>query len=706
MEVAQVPEPILQRGQVLVHTEFSFVSPGTERAINELASQSMIGKARARPDLLRRVVEKARREGLESAVRAVQSRLEVPSATGYSAAGRVAAIDPAVRGLRVGERVACAGVGYANHAEVNAVPQLLVARIPDGVTTADASSVALGAIAMQGVRTVAPQYAEIVVVIGLGMIGLLTVQLCRAAGAVVIGVDPISGRGDLATKLGAVCSSTPGDAAALVDRITEGRACDAVLIAASTKTSQPVELAGTVARRKGRVVVVGAVGMTIPRDVYYKKELSLHLSTSYGPGRYDHAYEEEGVDYPYAYVRWTETRNMEAYLLALARKEVVVEPLIEQRVPIENAAGAYGRLLHSDPPPLGIVIEYGRGSGPGTEAQPRPETGVKTSVSPISKSATCVRTGIIGAGAFAQSVLLPRLASMDSVKMVAVASGKGVSALAASRRFRIPHVSDSAEELCQRDDVDAVVIATRHEDHARVVLLALESGKHVFVEKPLCVTEDELSQIGARARSRPELACQVGFNRRFAPLAEAMKSQWGSAGGVSEILYRVAAGSVPDGHWTLSAHEGGRLIGEVCHFIDFCLWLVGETPTEVTTRSLGVGNNAGGQGFLVSLGFPSGARAQIPYIVDNARGIAKEACEVHGSGVSAALDDFRKLRVWRGGRTLTKRLLLRQDKGHRAELEHFARWCLGARPTTISFEDAAASMSVTLRANAQLTTPS
>src|SRR2546422_5587402 len=514
MEVAQVPEPILQRGQVLVHSEFSFVSPGTERAINDLAGQSMIGKARARPDLLRRVVEKARREGLESAVRAVQSRLDVPSATGYSAAGRVAAIDPAVRGLRVGERVACAGVGYANHAEVNAVPQLLVARIPDGVTTADASSVALGAIAMQGVRTVAPQYAEIVVVIGLGMIGLLTVQLCRAAGAVVIGVDPISGRGDLATRLGAVGSSTPGDAAALVDRITEGRACDAVLIAASTKTSQPVELAGTVARRKGRVVVVGAVGMTIPRDLYYKKELSLHLSTSYGPGRYDHGYEEEGVDYPYAYVRWTETRNMEAYLLALARKDVVVEPLIEQRVPITSAAGAYARLLHSDPPPLGIVIDYGRNSRPRTEDRNQSGAGTlfTASVSPIPRSATCVRVGIIGAGAFAQSVLLPRLVSVDRVKMVAVTSGKGVSALAASRRFKIPHVLNSAEELCRREDLDAVVIATRHEDHARLVLLALESGKQVFVEKPLCVTEEELSRISARARSSPELACQVGRN--------------------------------------------------------------------------------------------------------------------------------------------------------------------------------------------------
>ena len=573
-EVAEVPPPALRPGGVLVRTAASLVSAGTERAMVELAAKSLLGKARERPDLVRQVVAKARRDGVAATVETVRRRLDVPVPLGYSSAGTVIAAGEGAEGLRPGDRVACAGAGYALHAEVVFVPRMLTVPLPPAVSFEEGAFTTVGAIALQGLRLAAPELGETVAVIGLGLVGLLAVGLARAAGCRVVGMDPDARRCRLAEALGATAAA--GDAEgflAACRAATGGRGADRVVIAASTASAEPVALAGEAARDRGAVVAVGAVGLTLPRKPYYDKELSFRVSRSYGPGRYDPGYEEGGHDYPAGYVRWTENRNLEAVVALIAEGKLAVAPLISHRFPIAEAEGAYELIgSGSTEPSLGVVITYpaGEGHATGSPVEPTaPATAAggaptaapseRTAASPHPASPLAV--GVLGAGQFAAGMLIPILAKLPGVTLRTVCTAGGVQARHAAKRFGFTSATTDEAEVLADPAVTAVVIATRHHLHARQVLAALRAGKAVFVEKPLCLTEEELVEIAGelalreRADGRPAQLL-VGYNRRFAPMALAMKEHFAGAGEPLLLDCRINAGFIPPEHWVHDPAQG------------------------------------------------------------------------------------------------------------------------------------------------------
>ncbi|HYE15335.1 MAG TPA: bi-domain-containing oxidoreductase, partial [Pyrinomonadaceae bacterium] len=557
VEVADVPAPALRRGRVLVRAAASLISAGTERAAVGDNRKGLLGRAVAQPELVRKAVARAREEGLMSAVEAVRSKLEESVALGYSAAGVVVGVGEGVEGFRAGDRVACAGLGYASHAEVLSVPKNLCARVPEGVELSEAAYATLGAIALQGVRLAAPTLGESVVVVGLGLLGQLATQLLTANGCRVFGVDPDAGRVALARSLGADdgCAPDEGAARKILDW-SRGRGADAVLITAATESSQPVVLAGEVSRLKGRVVVVGQVGMEVPRDLYFRRELSLQVSMSYGPGRYDPEYEERGHDYPVAYVRWTEGRNIEAFLDLLAAGRVNVSRLTTHRFPVEEGAQAY-RLITGEAgePYLGVLLEYDAERELGRRFSLKPRAAESVDERAAASKAAAVRIGLVGAGGYATAMLLPQFKAAGA-ELVSIATASGVSALNVGRRFGFESCASTAEEVIEDPSVNLVVVATRHDSHARLARLALEAGKSVFVEKPLALSEEELEGVlGAARRSAGRL--MVGFNRRFSPLAVKAKEFFEGRRWPLSIVYRVNTGRVPREHWSQNPVEGG-----------------------------------------------------------------------------------------------------------------------------------------------------
>ena len=670
LEVAEVPAPGIEPGCVLVLTRASLVSAGTEKSAMELAQKSLLAKARARPDLVKKVLEKVARDGLVSAGKAAFARLDAPQPLGYACAGRVLAVGEGVSGFSVGDRVACAGAGLANHAELNLVPHHLCAKIPAGVPDEQAAFATLGAIALHALRQAQPTLGETFAVIGLGLLGQLVAQLLRAHGCTVLGVDLDARKVALAGQLGASAISRDGDVAGRALSLTQGRGVDGVIIAASTASSDPLELAGVLARDRARVVALGATGLTIPRRPYFDKELVLLQSRSYGPGRYDPVYEERGVDYPLGYVRWTEGRNLEAFLGQLGEGRVDVQALISHRFPIERATEAYA-LLSGDtrppgePEPLGIVLTYDAGEDSARTLRlsaPAPRKGA-------------LRVGVLGAGAFASGTLLPLLAAMKDVQLSAIASARGLTARHLAARHGIARATTDAEALCADAELDAVVIATRHHLHAGQAERALRAGKHVYVEKPLALTLEELEGVAAASRASGRTLF-VGFNRRFAPLTELLVRAFAGRNGPLAIHVRVNAGEIPAGSWLHDpAQGGGRLLGEACHFIDLCAALAGSPPVTVFAQGLGPGGGARGDDqALISLSFADGSAAQIMYLTGGDAGLGKERVEVHGGGTSAVLEDFRRLEVRHAGKLTTHRPLA-QDKGHRAALVAFVRAC-------------------------------
>jgi threonine dehydrogenase-like Zn-dependent dehydrogenase len=544
IRVVEVPSPAVRPGFVLVRNAYSVISSGTERGALRLASKSLIGKARERPDLVRKVLRKASEDGLWSAVQAVQTRLEQPATPGYSCAGTILETGEGVNDLRPGDRVACAGANFATHAEVVCVPVNLCVRVPGDVPLDEAAFVTLGAIALQGLRVAQIQFGEVVLVIGLGVVGQLAAQLLKAAGCKVVGMDPLNARAQLARQLGADVAVGPDAVASAVDSLTGGHGADAVIVTAATTSSQPVALAGELARDKGRVVLVGAVGMDVPRRPYYEKELELRLSRSYGPGRYDPAYEEQGRDYPYGYVRWTERRNMQAFVDAVAGGRLSLAPLVTHRFPVEEAERGYGLLGRSvDEAVMAIVLSY-----------PQPiqeQSGARTLQfgEPREPRPGAPRLGVLGAGTFAQSVLLPRLKRLP-VELVGVATSTGHGARQAGERFGFRYCATDVERVLSDPEIDAVVIATRHDSHADLVARALRRGKDVFVEKPLAVTRGELAAVldawietGCRGR------VQVGFNRRFAPMMRRIQEELGGRRSPLVANWRVNAGPLPRDSW-------------------------------------------------------------------------------------------------------------------------------------------------------------
>lgn len=657
-----VPIPQLQQGGALVRTTASLVSAGTEKMIVDIAKKSIVGKAKARPDLVKQVVRKMQQEGIQTTLQKVFSKLDTPIPLGYSAAGTVIALGSKVIGVRPGDRVACGGAGYANHSEVNYVPQNLFVRIPDGVDDVDASFVTVGAIALQGVRQAMPTLGERVAVLGLGLIGQLTVQLLKANGCKVLGSDISPDRIALAKTLGADTTCASGDLREAADAFSAGCGLDAVIITASTSSNEPIDIAGEILRAKGRVVVVGQVGMNIPRNTYYRKELDLRLSMAYGPGRYDPRYEEEGIDYPLPYVRWTEQRNFEAFLGLVAEGRVTPKALLTHSFSFDDALKAYDLLSgKTSEPYLGIVLTY-----PNTCAL---QATIPLTAKPLKKSS--ITLGCIGAGNFAKGVLLPAFKDAKGFEFGALITATGISAHTTGKKYGFRASGTDADKLFSNGQIDAVVITSRHNDHAEYVIKSLRAGKHVFVEKPLCLSYDELEQIShAVAAAGGDATLMVGFNRRFSRLIGELKDYLPPTPLV--MRYRVNAGPIPLDHWIHDKEiGGGRILGEVCHFVDTLSAIAKSTVT--TVHALQIGNSTDlplEDNIVVNLQFASGSVASLTYTAVGNKQLPKEHIEIFGHDIAATLDDFRELNVFKGSKKIHHKLAA-QDKGFSLEIEAF-----------------------------------
>ncbi len=690
--VGEVPVPALQRGRVLVRTVASLISAGTERAAVELVSKGLVKEARQRPDLVKAVVAKVRNEGILNTFASVRDKMAASQALGYSAAGIVAAVADDVTEFQVGDRVACAGVGFAGHAEVLSVPKNLCVRLPEGVSFESGAYGTLGAIALQGVRLAEPTLGESVVVIGLGLVGQLTVQLLKANGCRVFGLDLDQARVALALEVGADHAMVSSDAAPKeIETWTRGHGADAVLITAATDSNEPIELAARVSRLKGRVIVVGMTGMDIPRQPFFSRELKLVISMSYGPGRYDPDYEERGVDYPLPYVRWTEQRNIESFLQLVGDNRVNVDRLTTHRFPIAEADRAYQLISgNTQEPSLGVVLKY----------DPEAEVVRKVSLgapAPVRKAEKSVRVGVIGAGGYVPAMLLPHFKT-EGVDFRSIATATGVSAHDVGKRFGFAYAVSSADEVIDDATVNLVVIGTKHDLHAELARKALERDKHVFVEKPLALNDEALeSVLEAAGRSKGKL--MVGFNRRFAPLGQRAKNFFAGSDAPLSMLYRVNAGRIPKEHWIQNAQEGGgRIIGEVCHFIDFLQYLSGAPPVFVFAESLSAKSSKiiDADSVFITLRFADGSNGAVAYLGEGDKGLAKERVEIYGSGKVFVLDDFRRAGLYRDGRE-EQVTLKAQDKGQQAEVRQVCASVLGGDALPIDLDELAATTRATFR---------
>jgi predicted dehydrogenase/threonine dehydrogenase-like Zn-dependent dehydrogenase len=663
--VEEVARPTQSNASLLVASRFSLISAGTERAALELGRASLVGKARARPDLVKRVVESARTEGVATTYAKVRGRLGDPNALGYSLAGVVlAACEDAP--AAPGELVACAGAGLASHAEIVAVPRNLCARVPESVLAEDATYATMAAIALHGVRLARVGLGDVAAVVGLGLVGQLTVELLVAAGCVVLGCDPDERRVELAREAGAFATADPQDLQLEAGRLTNGRGADGVLVTAASKSSAPLDTATAAARERATVVIVGDVAIESPRAPLFAKELNLVVSRSYGPGRYDPIYESRGIDYPASYVRWTEGRNLEEVLRLMAGGALRPSRLTTHVFDLRDGAAAYAQ-LESEEPSLGILLRYSDDYQPNGRTVMLPR---RRSILSRVPGGHKPRVGVVGAGAFARGVLLPQLAR--HAEIAAVATATGVSARASASRFGATVATTDAAEVVEHHDLDAILIATQHDTHASYTVQALAAGKHVFVEKPLALTESELQEVEA-AVAASETILMVGFNRRFAPLAQHLRGALGGRGPLV-INYRINAGRLPRSHWTHDPEVGGgRIVGEVCHFVDFACFLTGAAPTAVDAAAVGGGSEPREDSLAATLRFPDGSIAVIIYSALGDPGLPKERVEVLGEAGAGVLDDFSSLTLYRGGEE--ERFGGSRDKGHAAELKLFVDAC-------------------------------
>lgn len=662
--VEDVPVPSPQKGQALVKVAASLVSAGTERMVVEFAEKSLVSKARSRPDLVRQVIDKARREGIVNTAQAAFNRLDQPIALGYSTAGTIVALGEDVQRFRVGQRVACAGGGYAVHAEYNVVPRNLLTPLPNNVDFESAAFTTLGAIALHGFRLAEAQIGENVAVIGMGLVGLLAAQIATAAGCNVLGIDIDPARVVLASSLG-LRAVQREEALSSSAAFTAQRGFDSILICADTSSNDPVELAGAIARDRARVVATGAVGLTFPRKVYYEKEISFINSRSYGPGRYDSNYEEQSSDYPLGYVRWTEGRNFEAVVDLMARGKLQVQPLITHRFDINEAAQAYEVITGKKKETfLGILLTY-------PQEKMKEERKV---VFPfiVHRPSSIVRLGVLGAGQFANSILLPAIKKAGDIELIGIASSGGLHAQHAEKKFGFQYATSDEDEIINDANVNTVAILTRHDTHAELVVKALQAGKHVFVEKPLAITPEQLDSIKEQLLITNNCLLLTGFNRRFSPLAVRLKSLVSSLQEPKYIHYRVNAGSIPLNHWT---HEpkigGGRIIGEGCHFVDFITFLIGALPVSVTAHALPNNSKYRDDNVSMTFTFPDGSLGIVDYLANGDKSFPKERVEVFCDGQIAVLDDFVWLQTVKGGKKKQERRS--QDKGWVEEWKTFAK---------------------------------
>lgn len=660
--LVDIPCPRRPAGAVLCQTSRTLVSLGTEKMLIDFGKAGWIAKARSQPDKVKQVLQKIRTDGLVSTIDAVRSKLDTPIPLGYCHAGTVVEADRE-SGLATGDRIATNGP----HAEMVVVPENLTARIPDQVSDDEAAFTVVGAIGLQGIRLLQPTLGEKVVVSGLGLIGLLTVQMLRAQGCQVLGIDYDESKLELARQFGAsVVNLEAGeDPVARAAEWSSGNGVDGVLITASSRSDDVVHQAATMCRKRGRIVLVGVVGLNLQRADFYEKELTFQVSCSYGPGRYEPRYEGQGMDYPIGFVRWTEQRNFQAVLELMADRRLDCRPLITHRFPFDNALDGYAAV--NDPNALGIILEYAAAS---TESVTQRQQVLPASGTSLPESTGSPRIAFVGAGNFATRTLMPSLPTNGLVRETVV-SNTGVSAAHAARKFGFREVSTDAAAVFDNPDVDAVFITTPHDSHARLVCDALASGKHVFVEKPLALTGDELDQVEQARAGSPGRCLMVGFNRRFSPHAVRMKQWMGPDNPVATVLITVNAGTIPADHWTQDiGRGGGRIIGEACHFVDLARFLCGSPITSL--NALPMGGHAGRLADCVSIqiGFENRSLATVMYLSNGSREFPKERVEVFAGGRVLCCDNFRVSREIGGRRRYKSR---GQDKGHRAELAAFAR---------------------------------
>jgi len=688
VSVYDVPPPAVQRGRLLVRTAASLISAGTEKTAVDSGKKSLAGRAKERPDLVKQVIDRVKTEGIVSTYNAVKSKLDGTTQLGYSAAGIVSAVGDGITGFAVGDRVACAGAGYASHAEMISVPQNLCVKLPDAISFDEGAFGTLGAIALQGVRLSQPTLGESFAVIGLGLLGQLTVQLLKTNGCRVFGVDLDQAKLELATDLGAEASSLPADARQKIKEWSRGRGADAVLITAATTSNDPVELAGDISRSKGRVVAVGAVGMDIPRGPYFLKELSFQISMSYGPGRYDPQYEERGHDYPFSYVRWTEGRNLEAFFDLVANKSVDVEKLISHRFAIERGEDAY-KLISGETkePYLGIVLQY----------DPDKPVETKIEISPSPEKASSVRLGMIGAGDYAKAMLLPHF-KREGVEFRSIATAAGLTARNVGRQFGFASAVSNADEVLDDESTNLVVIATRHDTHASLATRTLGLNKHVFVEKPLALDDGELDELVA-AGSSSSGRLMAGFNRRFSPHAKLAREFFEGRTSPLSILYRINGGRIAKDHWIQDPVQGGgRIVGEVCHFIDLMHFLTGSVATRVFAESVSSRDHemTDADSIFVTLKFADGSNGTIAYLAEGDRGLPKERVEIFGGKKTFVIDDFRQALMYRDGKEETKSLKS-QDKGQAEEVRLVCSTVLNGGEPPVALGDLAATTRATFR---------
>lgn len=720
----ETPVPGVKPGTVLVRTAASAVSAGTERQMMEFAQKSLLGKALARPDLVRKVVAAAQTEGVLEAYRAATTRLDTPTPMGYSSAGIVSSVGAGAMGYKVGDRLACSGSGFACHAEYVTVAQTLCAPIPEGVSDEHAAFAALGAIALHALRLAELQLGDRVAIIGLGLLGLLAVQIARAWGCQVLGADVAANRADLARQLGADEAIAGGKEAVLAAAQTlfGSQRADAVIIFASASSNEPLELAAELARVRGRIVVPGLVGLDVPRRAFYEKELDLKVSRAWGPGLYDPAYEERGHDYPLPFVRWTAGRNMEAFLHLVAQGSVRVQPLITHRFPLERAAEAYQLISEGREPYIGVVLTYptadvaaGHRPQPALTQSPEQRQGAAEGIAAAvglkpqtvdSTLPSAIRVGFIGAGNFAKATLLPAIHRLKGVHLRGIASATGVSARHAGDKFGFDYCTTDYHELLGDPHIDAIIIATRHDSHASLTAAALRAGKHVFVEKPLALNKSELDELvqtyqevmaggvqptagDTAVRGRRSPVIMVGFNRRFSPFTVALK-QWLAFSGLPMVVQcRVNAGYVPPERWEQNPETGGgRIVGEVCHFIDLIQYLADASPVQVYAQAMqAAGQYTGEDNLVIALQMGDGSVGTITYTASGDKAFPRERIEVFRGGAVGLIENFSMASFTRQGHTRRKRNLLAVDRGHRAEMAaFFSAICVGG-PPPVSFAE-------------------
>lgn len=676
-EIAEAPVPLPQSAQLLIKSTASLVSPGTERMLVEFGNSSWIQKARSQPDKVKMVLDKIRTDGLLSTMEAVRSKLDQPIALGYCNVGRVA--DSGGTDFSVGQRV----ISNGPHAEYVRVPKNLCAAIPDEVDDESASFTVLAAIAMQGLRLAAPTIGEAVVVTGLGLVGLLTVQLLRANGCRVLGLDFDARRCELARQFGAetIQLSEGQDPITVVQAFSRGRGVDAVLITASTKSNEPVHQAAIMCRKRGRIVLVGVVGLELSRADFYEKELSFQVSCSYGPGRYDPEFEDKGHDYPIGFVRWTEQRNFEAVLDLMASGALDVKPLITHRFPIEQAIEAY-KLL-DDPTALGLVLEYS------PDPEEAPIRRVSLSESTPAYQASDVVCAFAGAGNYASRVLIPAFSKAGARLHTLVSSG-GVSGLHHGRKQGFVETATDLEAVLKDEQINTVVIATQHNMHAQQVVQALEAGKHVFVEKPLALKAEELELIDAAWRAQQcRLHLMLGYNRRFSPFIKRMKSLIDLVATPKSFIMTMNAGAIPADHWTQDAEVGGgRIVGEACHYIDLMRFLAGSPITGFSATKMGAapGVDVTEDKSSITLSFEDGSFGTIHYLANGGKAFPKERIEVFANDAVLQLDNFRVLKGF-GWKGFKSKRLLRQDKGQKACVNAFVTSIEHGLPAPIPFDE-------------------